>query len=272
MENKIDTLIVGASYFAIGYASVHPECTILEASQMLGGGFHQSLCTADISKAGEREADTELGRLMRELHIWEDGQFDVLKASPALHRYAAEKVDIHILLDARIISIAGEANGYEVKYMDNEGIHMLHCNKMLDTTMCRDTYPAGARCAAKTLNLFTAGVTEGFEGKLKAVCPECHILEGRNKGEKIVKIPFDPEANRLEAYGEITKLWKKAYPEGEEKILFIAEDFEFVCEEADDAQAPCPWIGNRFDHPIHAFAEGMNFRFFEKGEERNELL
>lgn len=263
MKNETDTLIVGATYFGIGYASAHPkECTVIESSQVLGGDFHQNLRPADVQEAGEREASTELGKLMRRLHIWEEDRFDVLKSAPAIHKYAAEKEnDIHILLDARIISISGKTNGYEVKYMDNEGIHLLHCNKILDTTMCRDTYPAGARCSAKTLNLFTAAVTEDFEGKLKNVCPECRVFEGPYAGEKVVKFPFGPTTGRLAACAELTNLWKKAFPEGEEKILFVAEEFEYVCEETEDGEAPCPWYGESFANPLSAFTAGMDYRF-----------
>lgn len=263
MEKKIDTLIVGATYFGIGYASVHPqECMIIEQSQTLGSDFHQNLRSADMGEADGYEAAAELGNLLRELHIWEDGKFDILKASPAIHKYVAEtQKDIHILLDARLIALSREEEGYLVKYMDNEGIHFLRCGRVLDTTMCRDTDPAGARCTAKTLNLFTAGVTEGFEGKLTAVCPECRILEGYHKGEKIVKIPFEPQVKMLAAYDEMTKLWKKAFPDGEEKILFVAEEFESVCEEADGAESPCPWNGGRYANPLSAFAAGAEYQF-----------
>lgn len=265
MKNKIDTVIVGATYFGIGYASAHPNCMIIESSQILGGDFHHSGRTADVRGIGEKEGATDLGKLMQELQIWENDKFDVLKASPAIHKYVCEtNEDINILLDAKIISIDKAADGCSVKYMDNEGIHQVHCNKMLDTTMCRDTYPAGAVCTAKTLNLFTVNVTEDFESKLKAVCPECQIEEGKNEREKIVKIPFDPAAKMLDAYGQMIEIWKHAFPAREEKILFVAEDFEYTCEERSDNSAPCAWNGGRFANPLTAFVEGMQYSFSQK--------
>lgn len=48
MAKEISTLIVGGSYFGIGYASAHPDCMILEESHILGNDFHKSLRTADM--------------------------------------------------------------------------------------------------------------------------------------------------------------------------------------------------------------------------------
>ncbi len=130
---------------------------------------------------------------------------------------------------------------------------------LLDTTVLRDTYPEGIVCSAKTLSLFTVCLEENiFEERINSAVPDCIIEEGINPGEKIVKFPFSADTELPEAYEKITRLWKKAFPCGEEKILFIAQDFDYSCSAKNEESAPCVWAGTDFANPLTAFWEGMN--------------
>lgn len=289
MIRETDILLVGATYFSLGFASVHPGCTIIEAGQILGTDFHQSIRPADVSGIGERERTTLLARMMEAEQVWEKDRFDVLKAAPVLHKFVLELENpLDILLDARILSIESPGEGgigaagaeardlkasgraakrpgsYLVKYRDNEGLHTLRCRKLLDTTMCRDTWPGGVVCTDKTLNVFTVSLSEDMEKKLKSVCPECEVIEGVKEGEKTVRFPIRPEEDALSAYRQVTELWKRAFPEGEEKILFAAEDFEYAMEERTDEKGPCPWHGRKYADPLTAFAAGTVYRIEEE--------
>lgn len=259
MVKEISTLIVGGSYFGIGYASAHPDCMILEESHILGNDFHKSLRTADMQCVDEKEYNTELGKLMIEHRVWEGEQFDVLKAAPVIHEYCNQK-DLHIVMDAKLLSIGKTESGYCVNYITNSGIHEICCKDILDATVLRDTYPEGIECSAKTLNLFTVCLGDTFEERLQAVAPDCSIEEGMNPNEKVVKFPFSNEVKLPEAYESVTGLWNKVFPEGEEKILFIAQDFEYVCDSKNDGLAPCVWVGAAFENPLTAFAEGMEYQ------------
>lgn len=257
MGKQVELLIAGATYFGIGYASVHPDCLILEPSQILGGDFHKGMRTAVTAGLGEQEANTVLGKLMKEYGVWEKDKFDILKAAPALHEYVSRTENLHLLLNVKILSIEHTDGAYGVEYISNSGIHHIRCKRILDTTVLRDTYPSGARCISKTLNLFTLCRSEGFEDKLKSACPECVTEDGVNPGEKIVRLPFHPQETLLHAYETIVERWKKAFPDGEEKILFVAEDFEYDCVRANDDPAPCIWSGRKFSNPLTAFVKGM---------------
>lgn len=263
MKNHVNTIIVGATYFGIGYASSHPDCLVLESSQILGGEFHQNVkAVEDSGGIGEREGNTELGRLMKKYQVWKDGKLDILKAAPVFHEYVSgwKRGRIPILLDVKVLTVRQKQDGYEVEYMSNRGISCISCEKLLDTTTLRDTYPSGAFCKEKTLNLFTLCMGDGFEKKLQAQHPECKIVDGMEPGEKFVKIPFPPEEQVTDAYDAVVDLWKKAFPDGEEKILFLACDFEYHCERSKEEQAPCAWSGGTYSNPLTAFAEGMDYQ------------
>lgn len=268
MKNRIDTLFVGATYFAIGYASVHPECVIMESSQTLGGEFHHSLIPVKSGSVGEEDRETALAEMMKQEQVLKDGNLDLLKASLVLHRFVSEQTDrIHILMDARILELEKEKGEYVVKYMDQEGIHQVYCKRVLDTTARRVTSPGDAICKEKFFNLFLVSMTDTMEQKLTAVCPGCIIIDGRNPGEKFVKFPSEAEETVTDAYRRITDLWKKAFPQAKERIMFMAEDFEYTCAEREDADAPCPWMSVKFLNPLTAFAKGAAYRMEERGEE-----
>lgn len=262
MGKKIDTLIVGATYFGLGYASVHPESVVIESSQILGGDFHHCARFADLSVLTEKEASTEIAESMKKEHVFEDGKFDVLKASPVIHQFVSERLgkNMQVLLDAKLLEVNKLDSGFELKYIDNEGLHQISCDKILDTTMERETYPAGAICTKKSLNLFTVSVENEFEEKLNAIYPNIEIKACKNEDEKLVCIPFTPEKKMLEAYEEMTEIWKKAFPKGKERILFVADKFEYTCEAANEAEAPCAWNGGRFANPLTAFLQGMEYQ------------
>lgn len=260
MRDKVKTVILGASYFAIGYAAAHPDCLILDSTQIPGGDFHTAAKTADLSALEGHAASLELAALMKEYQVWKGNRFDVLKAAPVICEYVSRHPEIRILLDAKIISVQKNTDGCHVEYATNDGVSGIDCQQLLDTTTLRDTFPEGARCTFKTLNLFSISLTDDFDCKIKAVIPDCRIAEGMNPGEKTVKIPFAPEENILRAYRRAVDLWKLAFPNGEEKILFIAQDFDYTCEEVESASAPCPWINSNFPDPLTAFAAGMSFQ------------
>ena len=260
MKRKTNTLIVGATYFGIGYASAHGDCLILESSQIAGCDFHHGTLTADISSIGQKESSSDLGKLMKAYHAWDNDKFDVLKAAPVLHKYLTIRDDINMILDAKILAVTKTDCGYSVKYITNSGINEICCAQILDTTVLRDTYPEGAYCTAKTLDIFTLCLTDTFADKLKAVCPECTITDGMYPDERIITIPFSGEDSLLNAYRKVTDLWRKAFPDSEEKILFIAQDFHYCCEPANEASAPCKWISEKFPNPLTAFVKGMEYQ------------
>lgn len=259
MKKEVSTLIVGGSYFGVGYASAHPDCMILEASHILGGDFHRGLRTADVSGIGVKEADTELGKLMLKYGVLKGEQFDVLKAAPVLHEYCNQN-NMNIIMDAKLLSIEKVSDGYCVKYITNSGIHEVHCENVLDASVLRDTCPKGICISTKSLNLFTVRLQDTFEEELRKVAPNCIIEEGFNGDERVVKFPFPVEQKLPEACETVVALWSQAFPGGEEKILFLAQDFDYTCHIGAEESAPYTWVGADFANPLSAFAAGMDYQ------------
>lgn len=260
MKTRFETVLIGATYYALGYASSHYGCLILEESQTVGGDFHPMLHPVQTDTAGEKEKASDLGQLMIRYGVWTEAGFDLLKAAPVAHEYAAQLISrgMDILLDCRIMSVRKDGEQFTVRYFCNEGICEVKADRVEDTTVSRITAPDSVRCTGKTLNVFTVCNHPEFNGKLKAACPECEILEGFRENEKLMRFPADPEEKTTDIYRRAAGIWKTAFPAGEEKILLTADIPDAAYESTGEGTAV--WNGGRFEHPVTAFVKGRDAR------------
>ncbi len=257
MKEQYSTIVLGATYYGLGYASAHPGCLILEEFQTVGGDFHHSLHPVQMDAASEQARDSELGSLMRQYGVWTETDFDLLKASPVTHEYVSQKLTagMDILLDARIVSVDKNETGVTVTFITNEGIQSVSAGRLVDATVDCISAPDTVRCTAKTLNVFTVCMTADFNAKLQAACPDCRIIDGFNENEKFVQFPVPVDEPVTKAYLGMMEGWKKAFPGGEEKILFVADDFDAEYEQIGAEQTD--WAGGRSANPMTAFLKGV---------------
>lgn len=256
MKERYATIVLGGGYYALGYASTHPDCLILEESQSLGGDFHHCLHPVRMESCPDTARECELGQIMAEFGVWTEAGFDLLKAQTVVHEYAARKLEagLEILLDAHFLSAENVDAGVKVTFFTNEGIQEVWADKLVDATADCISEPKAVCCTAKTLNAFTVAMTENFADTLKRACPECCVLEGPLENEKLILFPVPVQMGLKDAYLQMMDAWTRAFPAGEEKILFVAETFDARYEAA--AEHPAGWVGQRFANPVEAFTEG----------------
>lgn len=256
MKKHYNCVVLGATYYGLGYASAHPDCLILEEFQTVGGDFHHSLHPVRMDDAAAQARDSELGRLMRQYGVWTETDFDLLKASPVAHEYVAQKLTagMDVLLDARIISVDKNETGVTVTFITNEGIQSVSAGRLVDATVDCISAPDTVRCTAKTLNVFTVCMAGDFDAKLRIACPDCRIINGFHENEKLICFPVPAEETMTHAYRGVMETWKRAFPGGEEKILFVADDFDAKYEPVNDGNPD--WAGARAANPMAAFLKG----------------
>lgn len=260
MKERYTTIILGATYYGLGYASGHPDCLILEESQTLGGDFHHCFHPVRMEEMGKEEEKSAMGQIMREYSVWTVDSFDLLKAQAVVHEYAARKITegMEILLDARLLSVEQHPDGVCVAFITNEGIQSVSVDNLVDATVDCVSSPEAVRCISKTLNIFTVAITEKFNERLRKVCPVCCILEGPLENEKLIQFCFAPEVSIVEAYEQVMGYWAAAFPDGEERILFVADAFDARYEPV--GEKPSAWVGQRFSNPVTAFVKGAAVR------------
>ena len=164
MKKHYSTIVLGATYYGLGYASAHPDCLILEEFQTVGGDFHHCLHPVSMDADGLHAWGTQLGKLMREHGAWTEDGFDLLKASPVAHEFVARRMTdgMDILLDAHIISVDKNETGVTVTYITNEGISSVTAGRLVDATVDCVSDPDSVRCTAKSLNVFTVCMAAVF--------------------------------------------------------------------------------------------------------------
>ncbi len=256
MKDRYTTIVLGGGYYALGYASTHEDCLILEESQSLGGDFHHCLHPVRMENCPDSARECELGQIMTEFGVWTEAGFDQLKAQTVVHEYASRKLEkgMEILLDAHFLSAERVDSGVKVTFFTNEGMQEVWADKLVDTTADCISDPKAVHCTAKTLNVFTVAMTETFADTLKRACPECCVLEGPLENEKLILFPVPAQLGLKDAYVQMMDAWTRAFPAGEEKILFVAETFDARYEAA--KQIPEGWVASRFADPVSAFMEG----------------
>ena len=191
---------------------------------------------------------------MQEYGVWTESGFDLLKAAPVAHACAAQLLQDGkgILLDCRIMDIVRKADQFIVRYFCNEGICEAAADRVIDTTVSRITGKTKKR--SQSLNAFTVAQEPGFDENLKKACPGCVIRDGFLENEKLMQFPASVDKTIVPVYQRMVEAWKKAFPEGNEKILFVADTLDAVYESADDGNVP--WNGGRFANPVTAFVKG----------------
>ncbi len=256
MKERYTTIVLGGGYYALGYASTHPDCLILEESQSLGGDFHHCLHPVRMENCPDTARNSGLGQIMTEFGVWTESGFDLLKAQTVVHEYASRMLEtgLEILLDAHFLSAERADSGVKVTFFTNEGIQEVWADKLVDTTADCVSDPKAVRCTAKTLNAFTVAMTENFAQTLQKACPECCVLAGPMENEKLILFPVPPQMGLTDAYFQMMAAWSRAFPAGEEKILFVAETFDARYEAAE--RIPEGWVAARFADPVSAFVEG----------------
>lgn len=254
MKQQFSTIVLGAGYAGLGYAAAHPDCLLLEESQTVGSDFHSCLRPAQTTP----DAAGPLAGLMREYDVLGPQEFDSLKASLVAHEFAARQLaDGHeIRLDAQLLDISGAEGGVTVRYFTNEGKHTVTARCLVDATPDCLSAPEAVRCTEKTLNVFTVCRTGGFDAALTAACPSCRIYPGYRPAERLVAFPVPVDQDIAAACRDVTQLWHCAFPNGEEKILFVAETFDATYEPV--GRLPYQWIGQRTLDPLAAFMKGAN--------------
>lgn len=256
MKQRYETVVLGGTYSGLGYAFGHPDCLVLEESQILGGDFHHSLRPVRLDEIPDAARDCELAGIMTEYGVWTESGFDMLKAEAVVHEYAARKLEtgLQIIMDARIMDIHRQPDGVRVRFITNEGIRDVWADRLVDATVECISAPGAVRCAARTLNVFTVALERDFTERLRMGCEACCVLEGPLENEKLIQFPVSLECPLEKAYLDMMTMWKRAFPNGEEKILFVAQTFDERYEPV--GGMPEGWIGERCGDPITAFWKG----------------
>lgn len=115
---KHQTLIIGSSPFALGYATTHKNTVIFEKSILI-----EPIFAGTLSNPSVPNIKNEYTCLFVSDNSLKNGKVDILRSEVLLSKYALDK-KIKIYFATFIINIKKQNDLYSVTYFDNEGKHV----------------------------------------------------------------------------------------------------------------------------------------------------
>lgn len=256
--NSYLTIIFGSGYAGLGFAAAQPETLILEETETVGSDFHAVLRPAYKVSTPHTKQAQELCEFLRHYNVMTEGEkLDVLRLSTAICRYE-ELRNTEILLNARLISIIYEPDGYYVNIATNSGVRTLHTKQIIDVTAKRVTARNSVRVCANQLHIICSNPTDDFEERIHKFAHTAKCRQLFMQGEWSVTFDFAPEITLAEARLKTEQLWQRAFPNGESLIDAVSFDFDVVAKPVGTEKIP--WIApHAYDDPIAAYDAGVLF-------------
>lgn len=265
MERQVDTVLLGASFYAIGYAASHAESLIVEETEILGndyeGHFRVPICESNATF--DQISSNFRSFLQKKGVISDSGHVDILSLATVICAYVKEK-HLPILLDSFLVSAEKQKIGYRLSIFTNGGIYNILTKNLIDTTALRISQRDNLVVKSKYLSVLCFRPSEDFTIRLREVCPGCDFFQGFFPEEWFIRFSFDCSASLPMARDAVYNWWRQAFPHGESLIDCMSFDFDV---KAVSGSRPdfCCWVPPyRHSSPLGAFADGCRTAY-EKG-------
>lgn len=213
--NVYDTLIIGSSYSAVGYATASPNTVICEEHQICDTSFYLPLRSFGHEHYNPKtEEGTQLLNKFDSLSLFRKNEQNTNGFEFALCKYVLEK-ELNILLKCRVVEIRKQSdNIYDVTVQTNEGLTHLFTKKILDMTN---------RSGKKRFTvLFLCNDIEKVQGKLLSAYSGAEIEPAFYTGRYALHISANgTDENRIKL--EVYEKWRTLGIDA--KILYMAPVF-----------------------------------------------
>lgn len=243
-----NTLIIGCSYFSVGYAAAHPGAVICEEHQICDTGFYLPLRSFRYKPYSPKCEESErLFRIFDSLSLFRGDEQNTNGFEFALCKYISEK-GIEVMLKCRVISVRRRQDGiYEVTVQTNEGLTHLFAQRIIDTS--------GRQGERRFTVLFVCDDIGGVRDRLLHAFCGAEIESAFYKGRYALHIPAcDTDENRIKL--EVYERWRAL--DIDAKILYMSPVFYGDGSESETCDA-------HYVNPVEAFEAGY---FYEReGEE-----
>ena len=252
----VETLILGASYTALGYASVHPGTLIVEETEGTGVEYAGSMRPSGLVALPVTEPGKQFYAFLVDHDlVTEEGRLDLCRMTTAVNRYAVAR-KLTILLDAAAVSVKKSDGVYVVECRTNSGLREIKARVLLDTTSRRGSSRETAAVTRQWLHVLCSEVAEDPYHQLKRENREISTTPGFWPGEWTVSFPFAADTKLPDARLTVERQWRAAFPGGETLIDAVGFDFDVEAVESGD-EGICAWIGpHRYANPVAAFEGG----------------
>lgn len=144
---KVDTLIIGASFFGIGYAvSSNERCLVIESESLFGTDFVAALNASpcDTEKTYSAEAEALLKDAMNRNAVLSNGKTHIYALSTLLTK-AAYDAKCDVILNTEVISIEKGDSDFVATLLNSDGITEVKAKRVIDTRVPENPKLYGAQ-------------------------------------------------------------------------------------------------------------------------------
>lgn len=124
-----DTILIGATYYAVGYAyASERECLILDKRSVVGADFSASLVAEPCPNVKGEFAD-----LLKSKGILnEDGRIHIVPCAAELGKFIVNH-KLNVLLETEILSVIKVDSGFEVTVFNRDGMGKIFAKNVINT-------------------------------------------------------------------------------------------------------------------------------------------
>ena len=181
---QVESLLVGATAYAVGYAAGNKNCMIVEEGQWVGSDFSATLNAecVDVQALQTAAAKTLADDLTARGLLDEAGRVHILPIAAKLSEELL-RLNVTVLFDATTVSVEKEKDGYVVTIFHRNGFEKIEAKRVIDTRAC--IYVDGAK------KFFCTMITDMDES---ISLPDAKLLKG-GLGESTLKMYVDQETD-----------------------------------------------------------------------------
>ncbi|MBP3627448.1 MAG: hypothetical protein J6J39_05360 [Clostridia bacterium] len=251
-------VVISAGYAGIGYGLCNDNVLILEKGEMPGSDFHSVLRPCEKLTPPKTEKCKKFFDFLRANSLIKEGFADALEMSLALCKYInLQPKKPEILLDAQLIEVSKEVDGFEVEYRTNTGIHTVKAKRVIDTSFLCDSARENANIEKKQLHIYLSNMPDGYKESISKAYSDVKFYEGFYENEAVVSFGFSPETTIFEAREIIEKSFEKAFNNQYPVIDMISFEFDVIATVL--KKENIIWLPpHSFPDPIAAFDAGCS--------------
>lgn len=252
MKNKFETVLIGATFFSVGYASHAEDCLIIDRSDIVGSDF----CAA--MNASSCKGTYSLGALglyrdaLRRGLTDNDGRITIVPTAALLAKYISDKIP-NILLGCEITDVSEK----RLTAFGSRGFFGIEANRIIDTRPVLS--PRITRTAAAML-------TDGTPPR--ELCGnDWFIQKGLYENEYILHAVLEENDDCVTAQKKLTALASGADKvTGTLKIAAFATEFAYFCDNIGKVATKENGITRipsaAFKNPFEAFYGGEKYALY----------
>lgn len=250
-------IVLGSTFAGLGAAYANKENTlVIDRSALVGYEFINSYRPGeawnDVALSGEGMGLKE--ELLQRNILSEQGKVHIPAVAPVLYNRIKED-GLHVLFLTDIVEICSTGDGYELQVYNTSGFRKIKTDRIVDTRA--DNIP---QQLIKGKSIHAMLHCEDENVPLPGNNEQAEFLEGKQKGEVILRFFLDAKDDWASARAKLHRFWMNRPEEWKSWVIAaVASTFDIAVEKGPGMvdENWCWLPSSAYSNPLAAFEAGM---------------